>query len=472
MAKIDKSNLGYLGAEYQLRLIAQILTDRKFGNAIIDIVNPNYFEDEYLRIVVGAIKNAKAKDDIIPDVGSLEFRLLDEVKDDTQRRYALTQLRKIKEADLNDTLYVQETAMRFCKQQELMKALAEINKIISKGEVDNYEELESKLRKALEHGDSKDDGINVFDDIDSVLADDFRKPIRTGIEGLDEIMDGGLSKTELAIILAPFGVGKTTMMTKIANTAMLDGYKVLQLFFEDSTKVIQRKHLSCWSKFDLNSLSIHKEEVKEMVANMMANTNGGCGEIRLKRFSSDGTTIPIIRQYIRKLIATGFRPDVVILDYIDVVEPSRRFDDVNAGEGSVMRQFETMLLELDIAGWTAVQGNRSSIKADVVEADQMGGSIKKAQIGHFVVSIAKTLDQKDKSTATMAILKSRFGKSGMIFEDIVFDNARIQIEMGENKQASTRTEYKNNVEVKGQKRTNEVLDAMLNRNTALNSDFV
>jgi replicative DNA helicase len=469
MAKIDKSNLGYLGAEYQLRLIAQILTDRKFGNAIIDIVNPNYFEDEYLRIVVGAIKNAKSKDDIIPDVGSLEFRLLDEVKDDIQRRYALTQLRKIKEADLNDTIWVQETAMKFCKQQELIKALAEINKIISKGDIDNYEECESKLRKALEHGDSKDDGINVFDDIDSVLADDFRKPIRTGIEGLDEIMDGGLSKTELAIILAPFGVGKTTMMTKIANTAMLDGYKVLQLFFEDSTKVIQRKHLSCWSKFDLNSLSIHKEEVKEMAANMMANSNGG--EIKLKRFSSDGTTIPIIRQYIRKLIATGFRPDVVILDYIDVVEPSRRFDDVNAGEGSVMRQFETMLLELDIAGWTAVQGNRSSIKADVVEADQMGGSIKKAQIGHFVVSIAKGLDQKEAGTATMAILKSRFGKSGMIFEDIIFDNARIQIEMGQKKEASSRSEYKKNVEDKGQLRTNEVLDAMINRNSTLNSEL-
>jgi replicative DNA helicase len=466
MAKIDKNNLGYLGAEYQLRLIAQILTDRKFGNSIIDIINPNYFEDEYLRIVVGTIKNAKSKDDIIPDVGSLEFRLLDEVKDDFQRRYALTQLRKIKEADLNDTLWVQETAMKFCKQQELIKALAEINKIISKGDIDNYEECESKLRKALEHGDNKDDGINVFDDIDSVLADDFRKPIRTGIEGLDEIMDGGLSKTELAIILAPFGVGKTTMMTKIANTAMIDGKKVLQIFFEDSTKVIQRKHLSCWSRFDLNSLSIHKEEVKELVANMLADSNGG--EIRLKRFSSDGTTIPIIRQYIRKLIATGFRPDMVILDYIDVVEPSKRFDDVNAGEGSVMRQFETMLLELDIAGWTAVQGNRSSIKADVVEADQMGGSIKKAQIGHFVVSIAKTLDQKDKSTATMAILKSRFGKSGMIFEDIVFDNGRIQIEMGQNKEASTRSEYKKNSEVKIQNRVNEVLDS---RNAALKNEI-
>jgi hypothetical protein len=52
-----------------------------------------------------------------------------------------------------------------------------------------------------------------------------------------------------------------------------------------------------------------------------------------------------------------------------------------------------MLAELDIAGWTAVQGNRSSIGAELVQADQMGGSIKE-QIGHFIVSIAKTLDQK------------------------------------------------------------------------------
>lgn len=469
MAKIDRSNLSYLGADYQLRLISQILTDRKFGNSIIDIVNPNYFEDEYLRIVVGAIKNAKAKDDIIPDVNSLEFRLLEDVKDDMQRRYALTQIKRIKEADLNDTLWVQETAMKFCKQHELMKAVAEIHKIISKGDIDNYDECESKLRKALEHGDNKDDGMNVFDDLDSVLADDFRKPIRTGIEGLDIVMDGGLSKTELAIILAPFGVGKTTMMTKIANTAMSDGYKVLQIFFEDNPKVIQRKHLSCWSKYDLNSLSIHKEEVKEM-ANKMLNESKG-GELRLKKFSSDGTTIPIIRQYIRKLIASGFTPDIVILDYIDCVEPSRKFDDVNAGEGSVMRQFETLLSELDIAGWTAVQGNRSSIKADVVEADQMGGSIKKAQIGHFVVSIAKTLDQKEKNTATMAILKSRFGQSGGIFEDIVFNNATIQIEMGENKNIHTRSEHKKVVEVKNQERVNSVLaNAMKNRNELLGGD--
>ena len=467
MAKIDKDSLGYLGFDYQVRLMAQILTDRKFANSIIDIVDPNYFEDPYLRIIAATIKDAKRQDDIIPDMGSLEFRLLEEVKEDVQRKYVLAQLRKVQEANLNDTLKVQDIAMRFCKQQELKKSLKEIQKIIDRGNIEDYEECESILRKALEHGDAKDDGLDVFDNIADVLVDDFRKPIRTGIKGLDEVMDGGLSKGELAVILAPFGVGKTTMMTKIGNTAMSDGNKVLQIFFEDNPKVIQRKHLACWSQYDLNSLSLHKDELIEMCNKMLNDTKDGKGVLKLKKFPSDGTTIPIIRQYIRKLIAQGFRPDIVLLDYIDCVQPSKHHDDANVGEGSVMRQFETMLSELDLAGWTAVQGNRGSIKATVVEADQMGGSIKKGQIGHFIVSIAKTLDQKENGTATMAILKSRFGKDGIIFENITFDNARIQIEMGENKGGRTQKEYKKDTEVNQQTRLNLVMEAAKKRNLIL-----
>lgn len=466
MARIEKNTLEFLGHEYQVRLIAQILTDRKFANNIIDIVDPNYFKSEDLRLIVATIKEAKEIGDVIPDMGSLEFRLMKNIDSDTARRYILAHLNQIKEANLNDTEEVQNIAMRFCKHQELKKSLKKIEKIIDKG--DSFEECEHILRKALEHGDSKDDGMDIFDGIEDVLAEDFRKPIRTGISGLDEVMDGGLSKGELAIILAPFGVGKTTMMTKLANTAMNDGNKVLQIFFEDMPKVIQRKHLACWTGINLNDLSVRKEEVMEMSNKMALQSKEGKGMLKLKKFSSDGTTIPIIRQYIRKLIAQGFRPDIVLLDYIDCVEPSKKFDDVNAGEGNVMRQFESMLAELDMAGWTAVQGNRSSIKADVVEADQMGGSIKKAQIGHFVVSIAKTLDQKELQTATMAILKSRFGKSGLIFENITFDNARIQIDMGENKGGRTQTEHKKDVNESKQNNLNMLMEADKARKKVLN----
>ena len=256
------------------------------------------------------------------------------------------------------------------------------------------------------------------------------------------------------------------MITKIANTAQNLGKNVLQIIFEDTTKIIQRKHLACWSGHELNSLSQHKDELKELVERKKVEL----GILKIKKFPSDGTTIPIIRQYIRKLIAQGFRPDIVLLDYIDCVQPSKRFDDVNAGEGNVMRQFETLLSEFDIAGWTAVQGNRSSIKSEVVEADQMGGSIKKGQIGHFVVSIAKTLDQKENGTATMAILKSRFGKDGMILADIIFDNARIQIDMNGEKGARTQGDYNKDKEKEEKKHVANMLNAIQKRKAVISGN--
>lgn len=467
MARIDRNNLGYLGADYQIRLMAQILTDRKFGNSIIDIVNPNYFEDETLRIIVGAIKDAKSVDDIIPDISSLEFRLLEDVKDNIPRKYILTQIRKIKDADLNDSIKVQDMGMRFCKQQELIKSVNEIQRIINKGNIEDFEECEKILRKALDHGDSKDDGINVFHDIGKVLEEDFRDPIATGINGLDEIMDGGLAKTELGVILAALGVGKTTCVTKMANSALNNGKNVIQIFFEDNPKVIQQKHLSCWSKYDLNDLMLHKDELLDMTDEMEKSLTG---RLLLKKFPSDSTTVPIIKQYIRRQIAQGFRPDIIFIDYVDCIQPSRHYDDVNVGEGMIMRQIETMLTELNLAGWVCTQGNRSAITSEIVDTHQMGGSIKKAQIGHFIMSLARTLDQKDTKKANVAILKSRFGRDGLIFTDVLFDNAKVNIDLSENSLGNTRTEHKKIVEANDQKRVNEVFETMQNRKALLSAN--
>ncbi len=81
------------------------------------------------------------------------------------------------------------------------------------------------------------------------------------------------------------------------------------------------------------------------------------------------------------MIADGTKIDMVLLDYIDCVLPDRQNGDEWKSEGSVMRSFEAMCHELDLVGWTATQGNRSSISSEVVTTDQMGGSIKKAQVG-------------------------------------------------------------------------------------------
>lgn len=429
--KNDNINFGYLGRDFQVRLLAHLLTDHHFANSILDILTPSYFDDEFLKIIAASIIDAWEEHEYIPDYAAVEIRLMGDIKNEQVRKLAKIAFEEVKTAPLIGDEDIKKRAMNFCKQQALKDTVDKIQKIIDTGDVDRYHECEDLLRKALEVGDNKDDAVDVFHGLDDVLADDFRKPIPTGIGGLDLYMDGGLAASELGVILAPFGVGKTTMVTKIANTAKNMGKNVLQIFFEDNPKVIQRKHLTCWynqlegvPNITINELKDHKEVVKEVAAEHKAKA----GVIKLKKFPSDGTTIPKIRQYVRKLIASGFRPDIILLDYIDCVQASRKYDDQNHAEGNVMRQFETMLSEFNVTGWTCVQGNRSSLNASTVDSTMIGGSIKRGQIGHFIVSIAKTLEQKEEGTATMAILKSRFGKDGIIFENCIFDNGRVVID--------------------------------------------
>ena len=64
----------------------------------------------------------------------------------------------------------------------------------------------------------------------------------------------------------------------------------------------------------------------------------------------------------------------------------------------------------------------------MVTTDQMGGSIKKAQVGHVIISVAKSLQQKEMNLATIAITKSRIGKDGVVFENCKFDNEMLVID--------------------------------------------
>jgi hypothetical protein len=58
----------------------------------------------------------------------------------------------------------------------------------------------------------------------------------------------------------------------------------------------------------------------------------------------------------------------------------------------------------------------------------MGGSIKKAQIAHVILSIGKTLEQKEQNLATLSLLKSRIGKDGVVFSNCKFNNEYLVID--------------------------------------------
>jgi replicative DNA helicase len=421
----SNKNFDYLGSSFQVQLLNQIVVDKEFSRSIVDVIEPNYFDNKYFKIIIQMIKEYNQKWNGVPSFETLEQITKSEFQQESIAKVVIDTIRKIKEAPVSGGDFVQEKALKFCKQQELQKAITKAQKVIDGGEFENYDALEEMIREALQVGIVEDGMLNVFSNLDDVLNEDYRHPIPMGIPGIDRLLKGGLAKGEIGVVLAPTGVGKSTILTKIANHAFNLGYNVLQIFFEDNPKVIQRKHFTLWTKIHPDEMSIKKEEVlmrvKE-VENKMTN------QLIVEKLPSDTMTMTQIKNLIRKKIADGIKVDMVLLDYIDCVVPEKNLGDEWKSEGSVMRGFEAMCHELNLVGWTATQGNRSSISSEVVTTDQMGGSIKKAQVGHVIISIAKTLQQKEMKLATIAITKSRIGDDGIIFENCKFDNSMLEID--------------------------------------------
>ena len=418
-------NFEYLGNNFQIQLLNQIIIDKEFSRTIIEVIENNYFENKYFKIIIQMIKEYYKKYEATPSFDTLEQVAKSEIQQETAIKVVLDTIKKIKNAPIDGADFVQEKALKFCKQQELQKVMKQAQKIIDGGEFENYDTLEEMVREALAVGTNNNTSMTVFSNIDSVLDEDYRHPIPMGIPGIDRLLKGGLAKGEIGVILAPTGVGKSTLTTKIANHAYNLGFNVLQIFFEDNPKVIQRKHYTLWTKIHPDELSLKKDDVISKVKTIETSMEN---QLILKKIPSETVTMNQIKTEIRKMIADGIKLDMVILDYIDCVLPAKDLGNEWKSEGSVMRAFEAMCHELNLVGWTATQGSRSSISAEVVTTDQMGGSIKKAQVGHVIITIAKSLQQKELKLATIAITKSRIGDDGVVFENCKFDNAMIEID--------------------------------------------
>jgi replicative DNA helicase len=418
-------NFEYLGNTFQLQLLNQIIVDKDFSHSIIDVIENSYFENKYFKIIIQMVREYYVKYDHTPSFETLEQITKSELQQEIASKIVLDTIKKIKDAPIEGVGFVQEKALKFCKQQELQKVMGKAQKIIDGGEFENYDTLEEMVKSALQVGAKDTSMLDVFSNLDQVLEDDYRHPVPMGIPGIDRLLKGGLAKGEIGVILAPTGVGKSTILTKIANHGFNLGFNVLQIFFEDNPKVIQRKHFTLWTKIHPDDLSEKKDEVMSRVREI---EDSMPNKLILKKLPSDTMTMLQIKNQIRKMVSDGIKVDMIVLDYIDCIVPDKNLGDEWKSEGSVMRAFEAMCHEMNIVGWTATQGNRSSISSEVVTTDQMGGSIKKAQVGHVIISVAKTLQQKEMKLATIAITKSRIGDDGVVFENCKFDNAMIEID--------------------------------------------
>ena len=422
---MEERNFGYLGFSFQQSLIKAIIEDKKYGETIIDVLESKFFDNNSFKFIMENTKELYKSYNKIPDYNTLAQKIMAEGGNKDSSKVHVDTLEAIKNNEAQ-TEYVKDTALNFCKQQNLKRELKNVQNIIESGEFEAYNKIEEIIQKALQVGITNDETTDVFHDIDGALEQDFRHPLPTGIVGIDNLLKGGLGIGELGVVLAPTGTGKTTLLTKFANTAYNLGYNVVQIFFEDNPGNIKRKHYTIWSEIAPDQQPEFKDEVKGKVEEAQTRSKG---TLKLLKLASDNVTVSEIKNKIRKMNSDGIKVDLLVLDYVDCISSDKSTNGEEwKGEGSVMRSLESMTGEFGMAVWTATQGNRESISSEVVTGDQMGGSIKKAQIAHVILSIGKTLEQKEHNLATLTLLKSRIGKDGVVFQNCKFNNEYLVID--------------------------------------------
>lgn len=423
---MNEKNFGYLGTTFQQSLLKAIIEDKKFAVTIIDVIDSKYFDGPYFKYLMQNIKELYETLGIVPNYETLTQKILAENSETTCKVHIDT-LTSIKDKEMEDEgLYVKKTSLNFCRQQVLKKALKDSEDIMSHGDFEEYDKIEGKIQAALQVGVTADDVEDIGDNILESLEDDSRVPFPTGIVGLDNLLKGGIARGEMALLLAPTGIGKTTWLTMMANAAYIAGANVLHIFFEDNIHDIRRKHYTIWTGVAPDDQPQQKAHINDFIHEKIGKNKNF---LKLGKYPSGDLSITEIKNKIRKLASEGNKVDVLVLDYVDCISgESTMTGEEWKGEGAIMRSLEGMTDEFNMAIWTATQGNRDSIVTEVVTTNQMGGSIKKAQIGHVVISIGKTLEQKENNLATVTLLKSRIGKDGIVFQNCLFNNEMLQVD--------------------------------------------
>lgn len=443
-----RTDMGYLGENYQFLLVKYFIENPNFFINLVTIIDQNMFTDEHLRRIVGMMKDRYAKNGLCPNYNDIELLIRTTVNDKITIDIMIEKVNLLKSRNFDiDVELLTSNAEKFFKQQNLAKAINQCNEILKRGNADNYFNMENLIKKALDVNMSTNLGFRLFDTLEEDLKEDYRCTIPTGADKLDESLFGGLGKGELGIIVSPMGIGKTSATTgfcaNAATTKSEDnggmGYKVLHFFFEDTDVSIRRKYYGYVTDIDACDLSdpvnkpialqILKDNNNEL-RNMLAR-NVVCQHLTTGEYSASDIKY-LIQQYISK----GFIPDLIVIDYFECLKPEKNIDGNTdtewTREGITMRKLEGIAKEFNVALWVPVQSTKEAINQEYVGLGQAGGSVKKTQIGHIVIQMAQTLQQKEEHKMNVFIGKLRAVKIGRTsFPNVSFNNGTCKFDMSD-----------------------------------------
>ena len=404
MQEID--TLSKYGQSFQSKVVSALITDNKFLDTISEITTAKFFENDANKWIVSEILSYHEEYRKPPTLDVFKSQL-SKVDNDVLKKTVVEQLRHVFTQVGNvDLDYIKNEFTNFCINQNLKGVILQSVDLLKAG---SYDRIKDLVDKAMKVGQESDLGMDYVEDYDERTNELNRTTVPTKWEPINDLMDGGLGPGELGVVVAPSGVGKTWILTAIGAEAVRKGLSVVHYTMELSEHYVGARYDTVFTGIPSADLKEKKDEVKGRIKNLK-------GKLLIKYFPPKGVTVKKLQQHIEKMVTLDNKPDVIIVDYADLLlSHSNKSDSTYAEQGGVYIDLRGMSGELEIPVWTASQTNRSAIDSEVIEADKIADSYAKVMNADFIMSWSRKSKDKLNNTARAHIMKNRFGQDGITF---------------------------------------------------------
>ena len=429
MAPVIIDNLHKYGLEFQVKIIASILTDKTFLERVVDIIEIDAFENEAHRWIVKEIIQYHAEYKDLPTMQVFKVRV-DTIENADFKATVTDHLKsvylKISEKDLQ---FVREQFLEFCKNQKLKNAIIESVDHLKTGE---YDKIKGLVDKAMKAGMERNLGHNYHKDVATRMSEMCRNTIPTGWDVIDSLMDGGLGPGELGIVVAPAGIGKSWLLCSLGAKAMKRGKNIAHFTLELNENYVGLRYDCCFTHIDFQEIKHRQGEVEDIIKKID-------GKLFVKYFPLKTVSAQSLKFHIERIQALeNVKINEMIVDYADILRPQEKEKNSNSYSeaGNIYEELRQVAGELQIPVWTASQTNRSGGQEDVVQAHNIADSYRKIMTADFVFSVTRNMQDKANNTARCHVIKNRFGPDGItLYAKMNTGNGEIEIYDSKSKEA-------------------------------------
>lgn len=413
------------GRTFQEKIFQAMLADSTWAAQMIEVMTPEYFELKYLSYLCDRHFSFYHKYKNFPTLQLLVSIIRDELSigDDVVLREQVIEFLSRTKGSPNqgDLEFVKEKTLDFCKKQVLKQALEDCVQAIT---AENYDSVLSIMKDAVSKGSPSTIGHDFFEDYEARFTRLLRVCAPTGLDQLDkkEVLNGGLAKGEIGVVIAPTGVGKSHWLVHVGAEALKRGKNVLHYTFELTETAVGVRYDSHLCGINSTDVPDKKDEI------LTRYEENDYGRLIIKEYPTGSASIITIKNHLEKLAMRDFKPGLIVIDYADIMRSTRQYDSLRHELKLIYEELRNLAMELGVPVWTASQANREASDKEVVGLGNMSEAYGKAMVADVVVSISRKQLEKATGAARLFVAKNRAGQDGILFP-IRIDTARSHFEI-------------------------------------------